>query len=100
MKTARSIRMDYNAMLQKASSLEGLADRLNRIAGSIENESDRIGAGWTGEASAAYRKKLSREKDLVRRRAKQLSQSAQGIRRAAKRMYDTEMFALSLIGRH
>ena len=50
MKSARSIKMDYNAMLQKAGSLEA-------------------------------------------------SQSAQGVRRAAKRMYDTEMFALSLFSR-
>ena len=91
MKSARSIKMDYNAMLQKAGSLEDLAERLYRIADSIDRENDRIASGWTGNASGEYRKKISRERDLVRRRAQQLSQSAQGVRRAAKRMYDTDI---------
>ena len=99
MKSARLIKMDYNAMLQKAGSLEDLAERLYRIADSIDRENDRIASGWTGNASGEYRKKISRERNLVRRRAQQLSQSAQGVRRAAKRMYDTEMFALSLFSR-
>ena len=99
MKSARLIKMDYNAMLQKAGSLEDLAERLYRIADSLDRENDRIASGWTGNASGEYRKKISRERNLVRRRAQQLSQSAQGVRRAAKRMYDTEMFALSLFSR-
>ena len=72
---------------------------LGMVADSIDRENDRIASGWTGNASGEYRKKISRERDLVRRRAQQLSQSAQGVRRAAKRMYDTEMFALSLFSR-
>ena len=48
MKSARSIKMDYNAMLQKAGSLEDLAERLYRIADSIDRENDRIASGWTG----------------------------------------------------
>ena len=60
MKSARSIKMDYNAMLQKAGSLEDLAERLYRIADSIDRENDRIASGWTGNASGEYRKKISR----------------------------------------
>ena len=100
MKSANAIRMDYNAMLQKASSLENLAGELNRIADSIDAGRGQVALSWSGLASAEYQKKLAREKDLVRRRARQLSQSAQGVRKAAKRLYDTEMFALSLLGRH
>ena len=51
MKSARLIKMDYNAMLQKAGSLEDLAERLYRIADSIDRENDRIASGWTGNAS-------------------------------------------------
>lgn len=97
MKTAATIRMEYQAMLRKASGLEDLAGQLYRIADSIDVQSGQISSAWDGEASAEYRRKMVRERDLVRRRASQLSQSAQGVRAAAKRIYDAEMFALSVL---
>ncbi|MDO5476428.1 MAG: WXG100 family type VII secretion target [Eubacteriales bacterium] len=97
MKTAGTIRMNYQAMLRKAATLEELAGQLNRVAASIDHQTGMLSTSWTGDASAEYRKKLTRERDLARRRASQLKQSAQGVRSAAKRIYDAEMFSLSLL---
>lgn len=97
MKTARSIRMNYQAMLQKAASLDELAGQLKRTADLIDSQIAQISGSRTGDASWEYRKKLTRERDLVRRRAAQLSQGAQGVRGAARRMYNAEMFALSIL---
>ncbi len=99
MKTEGSIRMDYSAMLRKASSLEDLAEQLLKAADSVDRLRGGAASAWTGKASTEYCKKLSKERDLIRRRAKQLSQGAEGVRKAAKRIYDAEMYALSLFGR-
>lgn len=99
MKTSETIKMEIQAMFQKADTLEQLAAELRRYAGEIEAQQGSISSLWTGDASAEFQKKLQREKNLVNRRAGQLEQASAGIRRAAARICNTEMFALSLIGR-
>jgi WXG100 family type VII secretion target len=100
MKTAGTIKMEFQAMFQRANKLEELALELKRHAREIEAQQGNISSVWTGEASEEFQKKLQREKDLVYRHAGQLEQAACAIRRAAIRIYNTEKFALSLIGQH
>ncbi len=96
-KSADNIYMNYQAMKQRASRLEELADELKRIA---ENEiachaSDR--SSWTGDSGDVCREKLTRLEKNVNKRAKELENAAKSLRTVAERQYKLEMMLVSIV---
>ena len=78
------------------------ADRLEELAAELRQLKDReysdcmrqITAAWKSENAKAFLRKANRVGDRIGVTAEQLKQTAETIRRIAKRTYDTEMDAL------
>ena len=93
------IYIHYQDTLHKAERIKEDADRMEQLCVSrLKELSDGIQTVWTGDSSDVYKQKLYRMIDKLRQRAKDLRNTADGIERSAKRLYDVEMFGTGLFG--
>lgn len=97
MATRASIEMDFGQAMKQAEKIDGIAERLSRLS------SDRFGttlqnmtAGWKGENASAYYGKGTALQSKMNASVSDLRNSAEAIRRAARRIYDAEMAALDI----
>ncbi|MCD8103794.1 MAG: WXG100 family type VII secretion target [Lachnospiraceae bacterium] len=91
------IYMDYQGMCQKALELEELADKLEALA------DDKVAcyaankSFWQGDSGDACRQKLTKLDSLMRSRAKNIRNTADGLRKAAERHYQLEQTLAAII---
>ncbi len=90
------IYMDYQGVCRKAQELEELAEKLETLA------EDKVSCYvadknfWQGDSGDVCRQKMTRLDNLMKSRAKNIRNTANGLRKAAERQYQLEM-ALSAI---
>lgn len=96
-KSTDHIYMDYQAMRQKADRLEELAGEMESI---IENKIACYSSGsnsWKGDSGDACSQKMKKLENNLRKKAKDLRNTAAAIRRAAEIQYRLEMRLASLV---
>lgn len=97
MKSAVTIKMNFQQARRQADELEEIAGEMRRIAkNDLENSFQSLSAAWQGEAAEAYLRKGEQLRDKIIASAQQLEKNAGMIRSAAKRTYDAEMRAYNL----
>lgn len=96
--TEAQIQIDFKAAIQQAEKLEGIAERMNILAADkFDTTLQDIAANWKGDSASSYLKKAGLVQTKMKASADDLNTVAGEIRSAAKRMYDAEMTALTLI---
>ena len=82
-----AIKFDYNQTIAQAKQLDELAnDMQNQCAKKLGEINENIGAAWTGQASATYRKYVGGVRDDLLKKAKYMRDTAEFLRSAAKKM--------------
>lgn len=90
-KSTSDIYMNYREMEKKASRLEELASELRSVA---ENQVAYYGENrnaWRGDSGDECRKKVTKLKNNINKRAAELQRAAVLLRRTAQRQYKLEM---------
>ena len=78
----------------RAAELERTSARIRKAAENLQAELNGISANWQGIASRAYTDKGVTLVRKMQAEARHLNQTAETIRRIAKRTYDAEIKAL------
>lgn len=91
MMSEASIRFNYNKAIQQAKRLEELANQLNNLAkDNVASTLSDLSRNWNGDSASQFLSKGHKAQNDIVKTAKQLSETAAAIRRAAKRMRDAE----------
>lgn len=97
MSSATRIEFDYNRAIAQAQKLDDIAQKLYNLAqNDFVNSMDVLMRGWEGEASNMYIDKGNILCDKIRKTSKDLNNTANSIRKIAKKIYDSEMLALEI----
>jgi WXG100 family type VII secretion target len=82
-----AMKFDYNQTVAQAKLLDELAnDMQNQACKKMGEVCENIGAAWTGQAAAAYKKYMEGVRDDLLKKAKYLRDTAEFLRNAAKKM--------------
>lgn len=95
-KTEFSIRIDYQRALNKAKSLEKIAEDLKTYRKKLNICNSSVNGKWKGDNSTQYQKQLFVISENLNQIIANISDTAATIRRIAKRTYDTEMASLEI----
>jgi WXG100 family type VII secretion target len=98
-KSSNQIYMDYQAIRQKADQLEELAGELKAIAQNEIADYSSNHSFWEGDSGDACRQKLKKLENNLNKRANELQNTADALRKAAERQYRLEMTLVSLVSR-
>lgn len=95
-KSAYSIMIDYQKAIKQAETLENIAKSIMTYGRKVTTCKDSISSVWKGESPTQYLVKLGIVSDNLEIVTKNIINTADTIRRIAKRTYDTEMASLEL----
>ena len=98
-KTSNQIYMDYQAVRQKASRLDELANEIKAIAQNEIACHCSKQSSWKGDSGDEYRQKLTKLENNLNKRANELQKTASALRSSAERQYRLEMALVSLVSR-
>ena len=97
MSSRSEIRFNFRQALAQASELDGVADRLERLADkTMEGSMQTLSGAWKGQNATAFLRKEDTLKKEIRKTPTEIHNVADDIRRIAKRIYDAEMEALRI----
>ena len=95
--TRHTIELNFRQASAQASRLEEQAEAVRAIAErQMPDMMQQLSANWTGEAADQYLAKCEQLRKKLLNNARQLEDTADTIRRAARRLYEAEMTALRL----
>lgn len=95
--TEKSIQMNYRRSVEQAGELEAQAARLRGVASTeLEEMMVQVRGSWTGTSADQYLEKCRLLQEKIAKTASELEKSAQILRTAAVRFYNTEMESLRL----
>ena len=93
-----SIYFDYRHALRQADRLEEIAGNIKNMSNSeFEDALDELMHGWEGEASHMYFQKGMELKTKIDSVSKHLYDAASTLRTVARRLYEADMAAVSII---
>lgn len=96
-KSSYEIQADFGRAKEQANRLDEIARNINQTAdNTLGNALSGISAAWNSNSSSDYIKKGRKVQEELRKRAKELSDTASIVRRVAKNTYDAEMRAYQL----
>lgn len=97
MSSATRIEFDYNRAIAQAQKLDEIAEKLyNLVQNDFIGSMEMLKGGWEGEASNMYIDKGNILCDKINKTSKDLKNTANSIRKIAKRIYESEMHALEI----
>lgn len=97
MASRERIEMDFTRATQKANELDGIADKLSKLADTdLQNTLDGLNNDWKGDNAGEYIKKGFALKENMDKTVKGIRDTASTIRTVAKNIYDAEMEALRI----
>ncbi len=89
-----TIQFNYRKAVSQANQLENLADELRNLATrNVDAALDQVAANWKGDSSNLFLQKGNKSKDDLIKAAKQLSNTANAIKRAAENVRRSELEA-------
>ena len=95
-KSAFLITLDYQRAIRNAYSLDKIADDIVKYSNNMENVGVRCNRDWKGQNAVSYSVKVGRVSDNLDQISTQIRNTADTIRRVAKRTYDAEMSTLEI----
>jgi uncharacterized protein YukE len=100
MATRASIEFDFHKAMKDADTVDGIADKLSKLAvdrfdGTMQN----LAANWKGENASLYLNKGQKLESDMQNTAGDLRDIASDIRTIARRVYAAEMRALEIAER-
>jgi uncharacterized protein YukE len=94
---AIQICINYQMALRKADKLQNIADRMRRFETQDYEEFDaEVGDAWKGENADACRGKAAGIQSEYKKMADTMEETAETLRRIAKRIYDSDMASYEL----
>ncbi|HJD21099.1 MAG TPA: WXG100 family type VII secretion target [Candidatus Gemmiger faecigallinarum] len=95
--TRHTIEMNFRQASAQASRLDEQAEAVRAIAErQLPDTMQQLSGDWSGTAAGQYLAKCEQLRQKLLNNARQLEQTADTIRRAARRLYNAEMAALRL----
>ena len=89
-----TINFNYQKAMRQAAQLEDLANQLKRIANSdVDSALDQVAASWKGDSANMFIHKGNKAKNDLLQSAKQLQNTANAIRAAARALRNAEIRA-------
>lgn len=89
-----TIQFNYRRAISQANQLDDLADELKRLATrNVDSALDNVAASWKGDTSNMFLQKGNKAKEDLIKSARQLSNTAAAIRRAAENVRRAELEA-------
>lgn len=89
-----TIQLNYQKAIRQANQLEELADDLRNIANrNVDNALDQVAANWKGDSANMFLQKGNKAKNDLLSSARQLSNTAKAIRKAAENVRRAEIEA-------
>lgn len=95
-KSAFLITLDYHRAIRNANSLDKIADDIMKYSNNMDNIGVKCNHDWKGQSASLFSTKIGRISDNLEQISSQLRNTAETIRRVAKRTYDTEMSTLEI----
>lgn len=95
-KSASLITLDYQRAIRNANSLDKIANDIVKYSDKIDNVGLRCNRDWKGQNASHFSVKVGRVSDNLDQISSQIRNTAETIRRVAKRTYDTEMSNLEI----
>ena len=95
-KSAFLITLDYQRAIRNANSLDKIADDIVKYSNNMENVGVRCNRDWKGQNAVSFSVKVGRVSDNLDQISTQIRNTADTIRRVAKRTYDAEMSTLEI----
>lgn len=100
MKSSSEIRFDFQNAMDQAKKLDELANSIDRrVAGKLDETSQSVHAAWKGDSANRYIGKTQELRWQIQQTARTLRDTAEDIRRIARRIYEAEMRALEIAQR-
>lgn len=97
MKSAYTIKMNFNQAKKQAEELEEISAGMKRLAhNGLEGSFRELSTAWRGEAADVFQGKGSCLIEKILEDARQLEKIAGAMRSSARRTYDAEMQAYNL----
>lgn len=97
MKSSSEIRVDFQNAMQQAQKLDELANDIDRrVANKLDETAQSVHAAWKGDSATLYIGKTQELRRQVQQTARTLRDTAEDIRRIARRIYEAEMRALEI----
>lgn len=89
-----TINFNYQKAMRQATQLEDLANQLKRIANSdVDSALDQVAASWKGDSANMFIQKGNKAKNDLLQSSKQLQNTANAIRAAARALRNAEIRA-------
>ena len=89
-----TINFNYQKAMRQAAQLEDLANQLKRIANSdVDSALDQVAGSWKGDSANIFLQKGNKAKNDLIQSAKQLQNTANAIRSAARALRAAEIRA-------
>lgn len=95
-KPAFLITLDYQRAIRNANTLDKIADDILKYSNNMDDVGVKCNHDWKGQNASSFSVKVARVSDNLDQIATQLRNTADTIRRVAKRTYDTEMSTLEI----
>lgn len=97
MKCSSEIRFDFQNAMQQAQKLDELANDIDRrVANKLDETVQSVHAAWKGDSATLYIGKTQELRRQVQQTARTLRDTAEDIRRIARRIYEAEVRALEI----
>lgn len=95
-KTAFLITLDYQRAIRNANSLDTIAADILKYRGNLNDNAAKCNRDWKGDNAIVFTNKERRVSDNLEQIAANIRNTAETIRRVAKRTYDAEMRTLEI----
>lgn len=95
-KSAFLITLDYQRAIRNANSLDRIADDIVKYSDNMDDVGAKCNRDWKGQNASYFSGKVGRVSDNLNQIASQMRNTADTIRRVAKRTYDAEMSTLEI----
>lgn len=95
--TKYMIELNFRQANAQADALDEQATQLRTLANSqLDGIMQQLRGSWTGDAANAYLDKCAQMRQQILTSVNQLTNNADALRKAARRLYNAEMTALRL----
>ena len=95
-KTEYMITLDYFRAIRYADSLDKISERIRSHGQTLLENGGSIQSEWKGDNASLYLQKVDVVADNLNTISKNIQNTADTVRRVAKRTYDTEMASLEI----
>lgn len=100
MRSSNEIQFDFQNAMEQARKLDELANCIDRrVSGKLEETSQSVYAAWKGDSAIRYINKTQELRRQIQQTVNSLRETAEDIRRIARRIYEAEMRALEIAQR-